>query len=340
MVTINDVAERAGVSPSTAKRAIRTPEKLAPSTLERVQQAIDELHYEPDKLASALRSGHSKTVGLIVGSIVEPFFAQLTRTIGKEVRKRGYTLLVADSEYDSQNELEQLKEFSGNRVGGLIIRSGYGKPNVDYLKRLQARGTTVVEIDYLYPDSPFSYVMLDNEACVKKGVDYLVSLGHERIAALGTYDEAVLPDERSAAFPEAISAAGLSVSNAYARVIAPTPEEAYGLTRALMRLEHPPSALFAMTGSMAIGAFRALREVGLRIPQDVSLLSFDNYPWTSLVDPPIDVIEQPVEAMAEAAVRLVFEGINGNKKVTRRRFAGKLIKRGSCAPPEPRSSFR
>lgn len=333
MANINDVAVRAGVSPSTAKRAIRAPDKLAPATLERVQQAIDDLHYEPDKLASALRSGQSRTIGLIVGSIVEPFFAQLTRTIGKEVRARGYTLLISDSEYDSQNELEQLKEFSGNRVGGLIIRSGYGKPNLDYLKRLQERGTTVIEIDYFYPESPFSYVMLDNEGCVREGVDYLAGLGHRRIASLGTFDERILPDERSKAFPKAMKAAGLSVPDAYARVIAPTPDEAYKLTLDLMNLEQAPTALFAMTGSMAIGAFRALREMGLRLPQDVSLLSFDNYPWTSLVDPPIDVIEQPVDEMARAAVKLVFGGIKGDKAVTRQRFAGRLIERGSCARP-------
>ena len=333
MTTINDVAMRAGVSPSTAKRAIRAPEKLAPATLERVQKAIEDLQYEPDKLASALRSGQSKTVGLIVGSIVEPFFAQLTRTIGKEVRARGYTLLVADSEYDAENELEQLKEFSGNRVGGLIIRSGYGEPNLDYLKRLQGRGTTVLEIDYFYPNSPFSHVMLDNKACMEEGVAYLAGLGHKRIAALGTYHETILPDERSRAFPEVMKTAGLSVPKTYARVIAPTPEAAYELTQDLMGLEQPPTALFAMTGGMAIGAFRALREMGLRIPQDVSLLSFDNYPWTSLVDPPIDVIEQPVDEMARAAVNLVFAGIKGDKAITWQRFAGKLIKRGSCAPP-------
>ena len=334
MVTINDVAERAGVSPTTAKRAIRSPEKLASATLERVQQAIDELHYEPDNLASALRSGQSKTVGLVVGSIVEPFFAQLTRTIGKEVRANGYTLLVADSEYEAANELEQLKAFYGNRIAGLILRSGYGEPNLPYLQRMQERGTAIVEIDYFFPGSPFSHVMLDNEAGIHTGVDYLASLGHKRIAALGTYHSTILPDERTQAFPRIMQAAGLALSDAYQRVIQPTAQEARALTLDLMALDEPPTALFATTGSLAVGAFRALRELNLRIPQDVSLLSFDDYPWTSLVDPPIDVIEQPVEEMGKAAVRVLFDALDGNASVVRQRFQGKLIKRGSCAPPE------
>ena len=335
MANINDVAKRAGVSPTTAKRAIRTLDLLAPATLDKVQRAIDDLHYEPDQLAAALRRGQSKTIGLIVGSIVEPFFAQLTRTVGKAVRERGYTLLVADSEYDAGIELEQLKAFYGNRVGGLIIRSGYGTPNIDYLQRLQERGTAITEIDHIYPNSPFSHVMLDNEGCIRRGVAYLAGLGHERIAALGTYHETILPDERTRVFPAVLRDAGLTLPAPYQRVIYPTPQEAYTLTRDLMTLPEPPTALFATTGNLAVGAFRALRELNIRIPQDVSLLSFDDYPWTSLVEPPIDVIAQPVEAMGRAAVDIVLGQLeNPSAQVTRKRFAGTLLKRGSCASPK------
>ena len=335
MANINDVAERAGVSPTTAKRAIHSPDKLAPATLERVQQAIDDLHYEPDRLASALRRGQSRTIGLIVGNIIEPFFAHLTRVIGEEVRARGYTLLIADSEYNADLELEQLQAFNGNRIGGLIIRSGYGESNIGYLKRMQARGTAIVEIDYFYPDSPFSHVMMDNSGCIREGVAHLAALGHERIAALGTYDEKVLPDERSSAFPRVMAEFGLTLPAAYQRVIEPTAQNAYALTKELMALDLPPTALFATTGNLATGAFRALRELGLSIPEDVSLLSFDDYPWTSLVDPPVDVIEQPVEAMGRAAVEILFDSVKGNPFVVRRRFQGRLIRRGSCAPPQP-----
>ncbi len=338
MATIHDVAKHAGVSATTAKRAIRQPKLLAPQTLERVRRAIEELHYEPDQLASALRSGQNNTIGLVVGSIVEPFFAQLTRTIGRATREKGYTLIIADSEYDAELELQQLKRFYGNRVGGLIIRSGYGESNLEYLLRMQQRGTAIVEVDHFYPGSSFSHVMLDNEKGVIAGVEYLVNLGHKRIAALGTYDPIILSDERSQAFPKAMQAAGLSVPQAYQRVIRPTQEEAYQLTHYLMSLDKAPTAIFALTGNEAIGAFRALRELGLKIPQDISLLSFDNYPWTSLVEPPIDVIEQPTEDMGLATVEIVLAAIEKQAKnepveIIRKRFPGRLIKRGSCAAP-------
>jgi LacI family transcriptional regulator len=334
VANINDVAKRAGVSPSTAKRAIRSPELLAKETLERVQRAIEELQYEPDRLASALRSGQSRTVGLIIGSIVEPFFAELTRTIGRELRQQGYTLLVADNEYDAQLEREQLKEFMGHRVAGLIIRSAFGKPNLDYLKRMQRRGTAIIEVDYFHPDSPFSHVMLDNRACVDAGVDYLVDLGHRRIACLGVYHPTIQPDERVQSFPVAMARHGLSVPEAYRFVIPPTEVAAYRVTRELMQLDEPPTAIFSVTGAMAVGAFRALKELKLRMPDEVSLLTFDNYPWTSLVEPPIDVIAQPVQEMGTAAVKLLLELMRAAAPyVVRQRFGGTLIRRGSCAPP-------
>ncbi len=334
VANIIDVAKRAGVSPTTAKRAVRSPELLAPATLAKVQRAVAELGYEPDQVAAALRRGQGRTVGLIVGNIVEPFFAGLTRSVGKAVRDEGYTLLVADNEYDVTNELEQLKAFAGLRIAGLILRSGYGAPNVEYLCRMQARGTAVVEVDFTFPDSPFSHVMLDNFGCVRTGVLYLAGLGHRRVASVGTFHETILPDERTLAFPAAMAAAGLPLPTAYQRVIHPTSADAYALTKELMALPEPPTALFATTGNLALGAFEALRELGLRVPGDVSLLSFDNYPWTSVVEPPIDVIEQPVEAMGRAAARIALQEIaEPGRPVERLRFGGTLIKRGSCGPP-------
>jgi LacI family transcriptional regulator len=334
VANIHDVARLAGVSATTAKRAIREPHLLAPETLERVRRAVESLHYEPDQIASALRRGHNRTVGLIIGSIVEPFFATLTRAIGNAVHERGYNLIVADSEYEAGLELQHLKEFSGYRVAGLILRAGYGEPNLDYLERMQKRGTAIVEIDHVYPSSPFSQVMLDNRACVFESVHHLYALGHRRIAALGAYHPRINPEERSQTFVEALRSVGLEPRQDYTRVIRFTQREAYELSHYLLSLEEPPTALFALTGSVAIGAFRAIRERGLRVPEDVSLLAFDNYEWTALVEPGIDVIEQPVHAMGLAAVETLFRTIDGSTgSVVRQRFAGTLIRRGSCAPP-------
>ena len=349
--TINDVAKRAGVSASTAKRAIRAPDKLAPATLARVQRAIHDLAYEPDKLASTLRSGQSWAVGLVVGSIVEPFFAELTRATGRALRAEGYTLIVADNEYSSKLELSQLREFYGNRVGGLIIRAGYGGHNLDYLTRLSERGTAIVEVDYVYPTSPFSHVLLDNEAAMMEAVGHLRALGHRRVAYVGMMSQPGQPEERYEGFLGAARHFGLALPDAYysssaAFATGPFESSAYTITTGLLALPEPPTALVAFNDTCTLGALRAARDAGLTLPTDLSLIGFDNYAWTHLVSPAISVIEQPTEEMAHAAVDILLRtigkdtdknpGKNPDKnpgEVERKRFRGRLLLRESTGAP-------
>ncbi len=332
VATIADVAKHAGVSPTTAKRAIRQPELLTLETLEKVQKAIVELQYEPDLVAGALRRGKNKTIGLMVGDILEPIFAQFTRIIGEEVRKRGYTLLLADDEYDAEIELNNLKMFYGNRISGLIIRPAYAS-NYDYLRRLEQRGVSIVEIDYTQHQSPFSYIMLSNEEAAFEGVRYLYELGHRRIAYVG---RAVL-EERFTGFMKAIKHFKLDLPESYLTPLPKYSEQlAYERTQHLLNLSEPPTAIFTYNGTCTLSGYRAIQERGLHIPEDISLLGFDNYSWTSLVDPPIDVFEQPVEAMATAAVETVLSKIKGHNDPIRKRFPATLIRRGSCAAPKPK----
>ena len=336
MPSILDVAKLAGVSPTTAKRAVREPEKLTAQTLERVRDAINRLNYEPDQTAGALRRGHSNTIGLLVGNIIEPFFAALVRRVAREVRAHGKALMIADSEYDTALELEHLRMFHGQRVGALIIRSAFGAGNLDYLKKMHAQGTYILEIDHFLAGSPFSHVMLDNAAGVLEGVSYLHGLGHRRIAALSTYHPQKLQDERARAFPEIMHSLGLSVPRSYQSLSEISEEAAYRRTLELMRLKTPPTAIFALTGTEGAGAFRALGELGCRIPEDVSLLTWDDYSWTSLVDPPVDAIVQPVEEMGLEAANAVLTALRDRRpdRVIRKRFPARLLRRGSCGPPK------
>ncbi|MFC4454514.1 LacI family DNA-binding transcriptional regulator [Deinococcus sonorensis] len=337
MTSITDVAQLAGVSATTAKRALKEPDKLHPETLRRVQQAIQQLHYEPDLRAGALRGGQSRTVGLVIGSIVEPFFAQLARTLAREFRQGGYNLLISENEYQSETELGELRLLYGQRIDALVLRPGYGGHSREYLERLQARGVYILQVDYAIPGSPYGSVQLDNPGCMREGVRYLHDLGHERIAIIGTYDPVLHPELRSYTFPAAMQELGLTVRPEYQRVMFLTEDNAYRYTLDVMQLPEPPTALFALTGSSAAGMYRALRELGLRVPQDVSLLSFDNYSWTELVDPPIDVIEQPVDQMAQVAARLVLDALEHGPPATPPQvlLPGRLIRRGSCAAPRP-----
>ncbi|MEZ4606159.1 MAG: LacI family DNA-binding transcriptional regulator [Deinococcales bacterium] len=339
MPTIHDVAALAGVSPSTAKRAIHQPDKLAKETLAKVLKAIDALGYEPDQTASALRRGRNLSIGLLVGDILEPFFTSLTHIIGQEVRAKGYSLLIADNQYQADLELQNLKMFSGHKISGLIIRPAYGNLNAEYLKRLEARGTIIIEIDYTHDNSPFSHILLNNEQAVGEAVRYLYDLGHERIAFVGNHHTTECPEERHKGFLQTVKALSLPYENYLAKdmsnLSSVVEHQAYDATIRLMQLSQAPTALVSISGMCGVGVFRALKELKLRIPEDVSLITFDNYPWTNLVSPPLDVIEQPVEVMAKTTAELLLSEIESpTKAITKKRFPAKLIRRGSCAPPK------
>lgn len=332
MPTIQDVARLAGVSPTTAKRALRDPDKLTPDTLSRVQQAIAQLHYEPDQRAGSLRGGQSSTIGLILGSILEPFFAQFARAAAHVLADAGYTLIISENEYSAERELEELRRLYGQRVAGIMLRPGYGSHSREYLARLAARDVAIVEYDYVHASSPYPSVMLDNRGAMFQAVQYLHDLGHRDIAALGTYHPVIHPETRSRTFPEAMNALGLVVPSEYQRVTLLDEQSAYAHTHELLSLPRPPSALIALTGTQAVGAYRAIQERGLRIPQDLSLLTFDNYPWTALVDPPITVLEQPAQDMATATVRKLLRLLDGHPITAPHEiFPARLIVRGSCS---------
>ena len=332
MPTIHDVAKLAGVSPTTAKRALNEPHKLQPRTLEKVQWAIQQLDYEPDLTASALGKGKNRTVGLLVANIQEPFFAELADQVGTLLQAAHYGLLLADSKFDSDLELQNLRQLSGHRVSALILRPSYGRSNQDYLLKMQARGTHIIEVDHHLPDSPFDLVMLDHQQSVKLGLQHLWDLGHTRIAALGSHDPLLHPEWRSFTFETLMRERGLPIPEAYRRIIPLDARSAYLFTHDLLQLPERPTALFAFNGSGAMGAFRAIREAGLSIPQDISLLAFDNYPWTELVTPGLDVIEQPVQNMSELLLERILNGMTENKAV-QHRLPGRLMVRGSCAAP-------
>jgi len=343
VVSLLDVARRAGVSPSTVRRAIREPQLLAPETLTKVLQVVDELGYEPNETAGALRRGRNLTIGLIVGDILGFFFASLTRAVGRATREHGYSLLIAENEYRADLERADLRAFNSHRVSGLILRSAYGRGNYDYLQRMRERGTVIVEIDYVHPHSPFHHVMLDNASATSEGVRYLHALGHERIVGVGLPQSVRHADERSDGFVAAIEAVGVPLPEASNPTLAcskaNSPEaHGYAVTMRAMKQARRPTAVFALTGVSAVGALRAIQDLHLRIPDDVSVLAFDHDRWTTVVTPRLDVLEQPIGAMGRAAVEIVMDEIERpGAAVKHRRFDARLLRRGSCGPPTGQS---
>lgn len=245
---------------------------------------------------SALRGDHTQAIGVMIGDILEPFFAELTDTGGREVRAHGYTLLLADNECDAQVELRNQRYFYGSRVSGIALRSSYVATESYYedIRRLRERGTAIVEIDDVQEDNPFSRVCLDNEEMLFKGMRYLYELGHRRIACLGMTSKPGRPEERHTGFLTAGPRLVLTLQKAYVesmRTYGGEGEgEAFRQAKRLLVLPNPPSASFALNRTCTVVALQAMYEAGLSIPRNTSLSPFDNHSSSGLIDPILDVI--------------------------------------------------
>ncbi|GGJ36118.1 LacI family DNA-binding transcriptional regulator [Deinococcus roseus] len=336
MTNIKAVAKRAGVSPSTAKRAINEPEKLSPALLHRVLQAIKELDYEPDLTARALRQGHTLNVGFLVPDLVEPFSAQLAQEVSVRLQHTPHILLLANSSHQPDLERHNLKRFSGQRISALIIRPSYGSGNLDYLLKMKDKGTYIIEVDHHLPDSPFDHVMLDHEQAIRLGLDHLTALGHTRIACLSTPSREGLLAGRTLMFEREMAARGIPVPPLYREINRHSTEDAYRFTRHLLGLPDPPTALFVLGGLELLGVHQGIQDAGLSVPGDISLLAFDEDAWTSRMKPGIDGIEQPVGMIGETLVRQVLKNTPAPVEPLQLKLPGRLIQRGSCAPPRGR----
>ncbi|MFB9990973.1 LacI family DNA-binding transcriptional regulator [Deinococcus oregonensis] len=328
--TIQDVARHAGVSSTTAKRALREPDKLSQSTLARVQAAVKALQYEPDQRAGSLRSGQNLAVGLIVGSLIDPFDAEFAHTTGRILAEAGYTLIISENEYNTANELTELQRLYSQRVAGIILRPENGQESRNYLRHLSSRGVHLLEFDSVPSGSPYPHVALDRVGAMREAVRHLHSLGHRHIVALDTSRLETPPEACVNGFPQ--TQTSLTIPSGCQRAPYLTEGAAYHLTRELMAQATPPTAIIALNGTQGIGAYRALGERGCRIPDDVSLITFDNAPWTSLVTPPITVMQRPVHDLAVAATRGMLALING-QTVDNQVFPAQLSLRQSTAQP-------
>jgi LacI family transcriptional regulator len=249
----------------------------------------------------------------VIGSIVEPFFAELTRTIVHDVRERGYSVIMADNEYRDDVEAAHLRNFAGNRVAGLILRSAYGDGNLDYVLRMRRRGVAVVEVDYFVPGQPAVARHARQRGRRRGGRRPPRRHGHRRIARSVHYHRERNADERVQTFPKALARHGLPLPRAYQRQVA----HRVGRPR---RDARPHAARRAADGHLRHHRLHGHRRLpgphGARLPRPPRRepAGVRRLPLDAAGDPGIDTLAQPVEAMGQAAVRLLFEQMRPGRR--------------------------
>ena len=333
MIGLEEVAKLAQVSSATASRALSRPDKVAVDTRERVMRAAEQLGYQPNHLASGLRKGKSRTIGAIISDILNPIQALLAKGIQDAAAKRDYTVFLFNSDEESNKERSALESLRGHMPQGLIVVPTPGaKTNLKLVHNLP-----VIELDRASGLKNAHTVMVDNIGGTTTAINHLIGLGHKRIAMIvGDFDISTAV-ERHQGYREALEHAGIPYREDL--VLAGFHREDGGRSAAHKLLSKPlkqrPTALFVGNNEMTIGAVLATRALGLSIPEDISIVGFDDSRWAMTMHPALTVVSQPAYDLGYLACETLL-GLLDKSKATHAssvRLATTFIERESTAPP-------
>jgi LacI family transcriptional regulator len=332
---MRDVAREAGVSIATVSHVLNNTRFVSDGLRARVEAAMEELSYQPNVLARGLRSGQTETVGLIVPDNSNPFFAEVARMIETEGFDHGYSVVLCNSDNSLEKEGAYVDVLIAKHVDGVIfIASG---DDQRHLQDLDRRGIPVVVADRDIPEALADVVLVDNESGGYEATRYLLDMGHRRIACICGPTSLATSAERLEGYKRALTEAGVEVREDF---IVPADFRYSGGEAAaaeLLDAVEPPFAIFAFNDVMAIGALRAIRAVGLRVPEDISVVGFDDIHLAKAMSPALTTVAQPVKEMAEETVDLLLERIHTKddaKSCQRIILKPHLVIRNSCGAPE------
>ena len=328
--TLSSIAERTGYSITTVSRALSgQAEKYRIS--ERARKEIAEearrCNYSPNIIARNLRTNRTNTIGLILPSVANPYFADLSSVIISEAHRNGYTTIVTDSMESEYNQKANIAMLISRRVDGIIAAPCGDNPAL--LEEINKTNIPVILVDRPFKDSHLPHVTTNNYAGGFDATNYLIRNGHKRIACIQGVKTSVPNRKRVAGYMDALKRVGLEenavvVGNEFSL------QNGYLETKLLLNSKSAPTAIFTLSNTIGLGAIKAIREAGLRIPEDISLVVFDNNIYMDYLIPPITRVSQPVEEMAKLSVKLLFESIESDKRLsTQIELAPELIARDS-----------
>lgn len=333
VVTVRDVAALAGVSRTTTARVMGGYGYVSASARTRVLAAAEHLKYVPNEVARALSSGETGTIGLVVGDIGNPFFAAVTKGISAVIEPAGLVLLLACSDERPAVERQAVQTLRGRRVDGLIVASCVRSGAAHLTKTVQG-GTPLVLLDRLVRGVMADSVVVDNVGGARTAVRHLLDYGHRRVGLVGDLPQLSSSRERIEGYRKALAEAGIPQDPALVDTHAVNSKDAYQSTIRLCNRPDRPTALFTTSNLMTLGAMRALRDLPLRVPDDISLVGFDDLEWTTLVDPPVTVVEQPTSKVGEEVGHRIINRLGDHdSRPVHTKLPARLIDRGSCAKP-------
>ncbi len=327
--TMREVAALSGVSLKTVSRVINGESGVSAQLVDRVVEAARRLDYQQNLTASNLRrnGGKTRTIGLLLENVANPYESVLHRCIEEFARDRGVTVLAGSLDEDPERERDLALEFISRRVDGLIVMPAGGSDH-SYLANERRSGTPMVFVDRPAVHLDADIVLTNNLLGSRQAVERLVSMGHRRIAFLGDMPSLFTATERFDGYQEALDRAGIPTEADLVRRGLRSSEQAQEAVEDMFSQRHVPTAIFASQNLVTIGAIRALHR--MRLEHTVALIGFDQLPLVDLLSPGVTTVEQDVAAIGAAAAELLFRRLDGDRgPAVLRRFPTTLIPRGS-----------
>jgi len=308
--TLKSVADRVGVSVTTVSRVLSGQAnryRISKETEEAVRRAAEDLHYTPDQLARGLRIKRTYIVGLVIPDISNPFFASVARNIEIEARKAGYSIMLCDSQESTKIEIDSLKILENRRVDGLII-CPVGQ-EVEHLSRLCKSGVRIVIVDRYSPKLKCPHVVSDNYKGALEAVNYFIENGHRIIACIQGLLFTPVNDDRVRGYKDAHEMHNIPLDESL--IIGDSFGERNGYIGAkiLMNRSERPTAIFATSNLIFLGAVRAISEEGLKIPDDISIVSFDDQPYSEFLSTPMTTVAQQTVELGQIAFKLFLSQV-------------------------------
>jgi len=327
--TLADVAERAGVSTSTASRALNGHGGLAPATRAAVQDAAAKLNFQPSALARSLRTQQTFTVGFVVPDVSSPFYAAALKGAQGRLEQAGYRVMLMDASLNVDRELAALETLLSHQVDGLLVAST-GMPRALFDGAVGAAATPTIFFDGVVEGTGEGAVTLDNEGGITLLVDHLVEHGHERIAVLAGSQRESAGAARLRAFHTAMAAHGISPVDRYVKVCDWEIADGRRAGMELLADPKPATAVLASSAELALGFMSAAATRGIRVPDDVALVAFDDPYFGDLLEPPLTAVAYDAREIGATAAELLVEAMRSETIAVEVTVPVTLVRRRSC----------
>ncbi|HKL31977.1 MAG TPA: LacI family DNA-binding transcriptional regulator [Tangfeifania sp.] len=308
---IKELAEKLELSPTTVSRVLNGKSKkfrISQKTSRKVLDGARKYHYSPNRIARGLKLEKTETIGLIIPDIANPYFGSIAKTIEVEARNSGYSIILCDSLDDEVTEAELLQLLAGRKVDGIII-APTGK-NSNHVTEIQQQGIPVMVIDRYLPGTNLPFVTTDNYLGGLLATQYFIDMGHRNIACIQGINGISANTDRVNGYRAALQKHGIPANESLILGTDFGEKNGYIQTKKLLTLPECPTAIFALSNLISLGTLRALKEAGLSVPDDISIVSFDEQPYSAFLTCPMTTVEQPREEIGKLAFLNLLEMIN------------------------------